>query len=296
MALAGAGNRDALLFRDGGTTYDLLRLRWRSASLHTYATAGEWVSSLIDGDDPTRGQSVARGSGRPLPRRTTAATRPVSTSVSFPLEYSIDGGLTWVDGRGHAGGERRDADPDAGRRLRATPPIVALAAAAAAVELGQRLGAGADESVGRVRGRRGVRAGRARAGRLRGGARGGGSAAAALGAHDRRRRSQVTRSGAGDAKTGRQAIAALWDAWELGTAVSFKDIDHDADPVTYLVAIVGMEEKAAKPADGARWGESTVTLILEESAPAGGGSAAGLALDDLADVTLGALTDGEVLT
>ena len=58
--LAGAGNRDVLLFRDGSLTYDLLRLRWRSTTLHTYATGGEWVSSLIDGEDPTADKAWRR--------------------------------------------------------------------------------------------------------------------------------------------------------------------------------------------------------------------------------------------
>jgi hypothetical protein len=108
----------------------------------------------------------------------------------------------------------------------------------------------------------------------------------------------VRRDGQVDAKTGRQAIAALWDAWELGTELDFKDLDHDADPVTYLVRIVGMEEKAAKPADGARWGESLVTLVLEEGeglAAAAGGVHVH-SLPDLDDVTIGMLVHGHVLT
>jgi hypothetical protein len=66
--------------------------------------------------------------------------------------------------------------------------------------------------------------------------------------------------------------------------------------VTYLVTIAGMEEKAAKPADGARWGESTVTLMLEEGVAGAIAAPAGWFLDDLDDVTLGALADGHVLT
>ncbi len=106
----------------------------------------------------------------------------------------------------------------------------------------------------------------------------------------------IRRDGQVDAKTGRQAITALWDAWELGTSVTFKDIDNDTDPVAYIVAIVGMEEKAAKPADGARWGESTVTLILEETAPGVVAAPPGFDLEDLGDVTIAAPADGQVLT
>jgi hypothetical protein len=57
-----------------------------------------------------------------------------------------------------------------------------------------------------------------------------------------------------------------------------------------------MEEKAARPADGARWGESTVTLILEESAPGVAAAPPDWGLAELDDVTLGALVDGQVLT
>ncbi len=80
-----------------------------------------------------------------------------------------------------------------------------------------------------------------------------------------------------------------------GRRSTFKDIDNDTDPVTYVVAIVGIEEKAAKPADSARWGASTVTLVLEESSPGAGLPPPGFGLDDLDDVTLGALADGQTL-
>ena len=64
VPLAGAGNREFLTFRDGGGTYDLFRLRWRSTSLHTYPSsgivglaAGRWRRSLTD-------QGAARSGGR----------------------------------------------------------------------------------------------------------------------------------------------------------------------------------------------------------------------------------------
>jgi hypothetical protein len=108
----------------------------------------------------------------------------------------------------------------------------------------------------------------------------------------------VRRDGQVDTKTGRQAITALWDAWEVGTELDFKDVDNDSDPVTYLVSIAGIEEKAGKPSDAGRWGESTVTLVLEEGE--GLGAAAGgvhlHSLPDLDDVTLAGLADGQVLT
>ena len=95
MALAGAGNRELLTFRDGGGTYDLFRLKWRSSTLHTYPTAGTWTSSLIDGQDPTADKAwrrIGATFAAPGSRGNTASV----DSVSFPLEYSTDGGLNWL--------------------------------------------------------------------------------------------------------------------------------------------------------------------------------------------------------
>ena len=71
-----------------------------------------------------------------------------------------------------------------------------------------------------------------------------------------------------------------------------EDIDHDADPTTYTVAIVDIEERAPKPADAGRWGESVVHLVLEE-APGGTFSslfgvynAGTLVIDELGAITL----------
>ena len=80
VPLAGAGNRDALLFRDGGGTYDLLRLRWRSSTLHTYATAGIWTSGILDGGDPSADKAW-RGREQPRP----VAVRPIGLEESLFL-------------------------------------------------------------------------------------------------------------------------------------------------------------------------------------------------------------------
>ena len=96
MALAGAGNRDVLLFRDGGGTYDLYGLRWRSSTLHTYADGGN-VDQLADRRPATRprtkpGARIGATFASPGDRGNTASV----DSVSFPLEYSLDGGVTWL--------------------------------------------------------------------------------------------------------------------------------------------------------------------------------------------------------
>jgi hypothetical protein len=295
MALAGAGNRDALLFRDGSLTYDLLRLRWRSTSVHTYATSGEWVSSLIDGDDPTADKAWTRiGATFASPGdRGNAAS---GDAVSFPLEYSIDGGITWVT--------VEDTPATSGAtRVLTRGAAYASAPISRFLQLRQRWSSVSDWAPVLTRiwveyenaedyalaelAQQTYGAELAREATLRR------RWEITIDAGDR----NVKRDGQLDAKTGRQAITALWDAWELGTELDFKDIDNDSDPVTYLVQIVGIEEKAAKPADGARWGESTVTLVLEESTSGvGTGSLHGHSLASLSDVTLGGLLDGHVLT
>jgi hypothetical protein len=228
VALAGAGNRDALLFRDGGGTYDLLRLTWRSTTLHTYPTAGNWTSSIIDGGDPTADKAWTRMGAVFAPPATRGNSASVD-SVSFPLEYSTDGGVTWVtavDVPASAGSTRvftREiafSNPPVSRLLQVRQrwssvsdcaPVLTslwvefenaeeyalgeLADAAYAAELAQ-------EDLLRRRWELTVDAGDG----------------------------QVTRAGAKDTKSGRQAIVALWDAWETGATVAFKDIDNDTDP------------------------------------------------------------------
>jgi hypothetical protein len=296
--LAGAGNRDALLFRDGGGSYDLLRLRWRSTTLHTYATAGAWTSSVIDGDDPTADKAWRRMGATfasPGDRGNTASV----DSVTFPVEYSIDGGVTWVEAVNVA------ASSGATRVLtreidftETTPPESRF------LQLRQRWSSVSDWAP--VLTRLWVEYENAEEYAL--GALAQAEYEDALAAEGvLRRRWELTidagdrtvrRDSQLDAKTGRQAIGALWDAWELGTELDFKDIDHDTDLVTYLVSIAGIEEKAHKPSDAARWGESQVTLVLEEGEGLGA-SAGGVhvhSLPDLDDVALGALADGQVLS
>ena len=74
----------------------------------------------------------------------------------------------------------------------------------------------------------------------------------------------VERAGGKHPRTGRQLAADLWTAWQNGATIPFKDVDHDADPVTRQVRIVGISEAIPKPADAARWGDSVVSLTLVE--------------------------------
>lgn len=94
-AVGGAGNRDLLLFRDGTATYDLFRLSWRAESIHTYASEGTWTSSLLDAGDPTR-DKCWRAVGATFAQPANRGNVSSSDSVTITLEYSLDGGVTWV--------------------------------------------------------------------------------------------------------------------------------------------------------------------------------------------------------
>jgi hypothetical protein len=94
-AVGGAGDRELLLFRDASVTYDLYRLKWRSISVHTYAEAGSWTSSLLDAGDPTRDKcwrAIGASFAQPVNRGNAAS----GDSVTTALEYSLDGGTTWA--------------------------------------------------------------------------------------------------------------------------------------------------------------------------------------------------------
>jgi hypothetical protein len=93
--LAGAGNRELAVFRDGETTYDLVRLIWRAAAVNTYGAAGEWISPLLDGGEP--------GSVKPWTEFGAAFAAPEnrgdsasSDAVTISLEYATPGDPTWV--------------------------------------------------------------------------------------------------------------------------------------------------------------------------------------------------------
>ena len=82
----------------------------------------------------------------------------------------------------------------------------------------------------------------------------------AIAASDRK----VQRDGQLAPTTGRQDIAAVWNAWGSGASLVFQDVDHDANPVDYFVRIEAIAERAPKPADHSRWGESSIALTLAE--------------------------------
>lgn len=75
---------------------------------------------------------------------------------------------------------------------------------------------------------------------------------------------EIDRDGVLLTRTGRQLIAELWSAWETDTPLTFRDIDYDDDPTERTVRIVGIAEHTAQPADRNMWGDSLITLNLVE--------------------------------
>lgn len=75
---------------------------------------------------------------------------------------------------------------------------------------------------------------------------------------------EIDRDGVTLTRTGRALIEELWQAWETDTPLTFRDIDYDTDPTQRTVRIVGIAEVATQPFDHGIWGDSTITLNLVE--------------------------------
>ncbi len=74
----------------------------------------------------------------------------------------------------------------------------------------------------------------------------------------------IDRDDAPLSRTGRETIAELWQHWETGTTLPFRDIDYDDDPVERRVRIVGISEQVTLPHRSAAWGDALVSLTLVE--------------------------------
>ncbi len=242
--LGGAGNRDLIVFRHDATTYDLYRVKWRSETVATYASSGAWTSSLLDAGDPTRDKAW-RAVGASFAQPTNRGKADSSDSVTISLEYSLDGGASWTTAASQA-------TAAAATRVFTLQSAFAAIPASRCLQLRVSWSSVSDwapvlvdvwaefETLDNAPNRRRWEL--------------------VIAAGDRRLR----RDGQLDPQTGRQKIAALWDAWEARTTLVFKDIDNDADPIDYSVRIEEIEETAAKPNDAGRWGESRVALTLAE--------------------------------
>jgi hypothetical protein len=242
--LSGAGSHDVLVFRDGTLQLELLRLLGRSASDHALSDGGSYVTSLLDAGERDREKAwraVGATFTSPEPLGNAASTLPVTVA----LDWSADAGATWTTA--------------ASRAIAATDGPVDLAA-----------GFASDAAVSRFATLRVRWSGVTDWAPVLTGL---WIEFEALDAPARRRRWElavlahdqlVRRDGGTVSLTGRELIAALWTAWETGTTLPFRDIDHDADPTERRVRIVGIRERVARPADAGEMGDAVVELTLVE--------------------------------
>jgi len=243
-SLSGAGSYDVLLFRDGSRDIELLRLLGRSPSARALSAAGSYVTSLLDAGERDREKAWRRIGATftsPEPFGNPASTAPVTIS----LDWSADAGATWTTATS------RD-----------------IAAADGAVDLVAAIAS--DAEVSRFAMLRVTWTGVVDWAPVLTGL---WVEFEALDAPARRRRwelavqahDQMARRGGGlVTQTGRELIATLWTAWETGTTLPFRDIDHDADPTERRVRIVGIRERVARPADAGAAGDAVIELTLVE--------------------------------
>jgi hypothetical protein len=247
MHTGGAGNVDLAVFRDGstGVTYDLFRMVWRTATLHTYPATATYLTSLLDAGERDKAKAWRKlGATFAVPeeRGNQASVDPVTVA----LAYSVDGGKTFVQVA-----SANVSDPT-GRVLELSGEAASGAAVGHWVQLRVTWTSVLDWAP--------VLTGLWAEYEL-------------LDAPARRRKwrfkvhardATVQRDGTVATRTGRQLAADLWAAWAAGATVPFKDLDFDATGLTRQVRIVGIAEESAKPADGGRWGEAVLALTLVE--------------------------------
>jgi hypothetical protein len=247
IGLSGAGASDVLVFRDGSRDIDLLRLYPRSPSELALSAGGSYVTSLLDAGERDREKAwrkIGATFTSPEPLGNPASTAP----VTIALDWSADAGATWT-----TAATRTLAAADAGSGASDLNADIASDAAVSRFAMLRVTWGGVVDWAPVLTGLW--------------------VEFEALDAPARRRRWElavlahdqvVRRDGGAVSRTGRELIAALWAAWETGTMLPFRDIDHDADPVERRIRIVGIRERVARPADAGAGGDAVVELTLVE--------------------------------
>jgi len=245
--LSGAGDQDVMLFRDGSRTIDLIRLHWRAASVTTLPAIGTYVTSMIDAGERDKDKAW-RKVGAVFATPETFGEDDSADQVTVTLDWSDDAGGTW-----HSAASR---------------VIAAIATDARQFSLDADIAS--DGSVGRWMMLRVTWSSVSDWAPVLTGL---WTEFEVLDAPARRRRWQlsvvahdqvVRRDGGEMSRGGRQLIADLWQAWEEGTTLPYRDIDYDATPVERRVRIVGIREQVARPADAGDLGDAVVQLTLVE--------------------------------
>jgi hypothetical protein len=246
-SVSGAGNWDVLLFRDGSLEIDLIRLHWRSDTKRTLPENGTYVSSMLDASERDKDKAW-RKVGAVFASPDVHGISSSSDQVTVALEWSVDAGLTW----NVAASRALTASANDARQFEVNVDIASDVAVGRWIQLRvswTSVSAWAPVLVGLW------------------------AEFEVLDAPARRRRWQlsvvahdqvVRRDGGEISRSGRELIADLWDAWQSGTTLPYRDIDFDASPIDRQIRIVGIREDVARPADAGAVGDALVHLTLVE--------------------------------
>jgi hypothetical protein len=250
IPLAGVGAYDVMVPAAGSRNLHCYRLVPRSTTLHAYpstAGASQYVTSLIDAGERDK-LKAWRKVGAVFAAPEEVGNAASSDEVTIIFQYSVDGGATWVSLPGTAlGGSTMPnhnfvldgpvaSDVAVSRFLQIRVTYVGVSDWAPVL-----VGLWAEYEL--------------------------------LDSPARRRRWSFTviaqdqvidRDGETLTRTGREQIAELWQHWQAGTTVPFRDLDYDSDPVERRVRIVGIEERVDAPHQAGHWGDSVVMLTLVE--------------------------------
>lgn len=242
--LGGASQRDVLVFREGEAAVDLVRLQHRSDPAHAFPTSGQFVTPMIDAGERDKTKAW-RKVGAVFASPVRFGNLASMDAVTVALDWSMDAGQTWTT----AATSTLTGNTPANNNLTLDAN---LSAPSRFVMLRVRWESVSDWSPVLV---------------------GVWTEFEVLDSPARRRRwsvrvhardQTVDREGKVLRRTGRELIAELWDAWQDGAPLPFRDQDFDAAPVERIVRIVGISERVGSPADASRWGDSEVTLQLVE--------------------------------
>jgi hypothetical protein len=248
IPLAGTGGYDLGVIQRGTQTMRRFRLVWRSAVQHNYPLGeSHYITSLIDASERDKAKAWRKiGAVFASP---DIPGNPASTDqVELWLDYSTDAGGTWMNatstviaGNSLASNNRTlDAgvasDVAVSRFLMLRVRWTSIADwAPILVDLWAEF--------------------------------------EVIDSPARRQRWQFTviaqdqvidRDGSTLTRSGRQQITELWDHWQHGTTVPFRDLDYDDVTVERRVRIVGISETAPIPHQAGNWGQSAVSLTLVE--------------------------------
>lgn len=246
-ALCGVGQRDVLLFRHGEQGVDLVRLQHRSPTVHAFTPSATFTTPLLDANERDKAKAW-RKIGAVFATGDRNGNLASTDPVTVALDVSLDAGETWTTPATRTLGGNTVANnafaldaelTGTGNVSRFVLLRVRWSSVADWAPVLAGIWAEFDMLDAPVRRRRwtiGIQA----------------------------RDQQVDRAGGLVARSGQQLVDELWQAWQSGSVLAFRDIDHDASPVERTVRLIGINEKASAPYNAGQWADSVVTLQLVE--------------------------------